>query len=131
MEDSMRALLIIFVACLFPGFAHAADAPREIDFTQVLRGPTGETLMARGDDGKLDPVTLGDVAAVALDTDDDRNVDPKVKFERDQLARKIYKNAHAILSPEDIATIKARIGKIYGPAQIGATWPLLDPTLNK
>jgi hypothetical protein len=35
------------------------------------------------------------------------------------------------LSPEDIASIKQRTGKVYCPAQVGAAWPLLDPTLNE
>jgi hypothetical protein len=76
--------------------------------------------------------SLGDLALVALlaQTEEDKNLDPRKKYERDQLARKIFKNADAILSPEEIALIKERIGKVYGPGPIGAAWPLLDPTLR-
>ena len=122
--------------------AYAADTPpREIDFTQTLQGPTGENLTNctkfEDDDSKkkclqTEKVTLGDIASVALETMmvKDQSIDPKVKFDRDILARKIYKNAHATLSVDEIKTIKDRIGEVYGPGQIGATWPLLDPTLT-
>ena len=50
---------------------------------------------------------------------------------RDELARKIYKNAHAALSPDEVSTIKDRIGKVMGAPIVGASWPLLDPTLRK
>lgn len=119
---------------LISGAAIAADAPHEIDFTQVLKSLTDDDLTNVGPDGNTKvPLTLGGAAAIALEqmTDDDRNIDPKVKFDRDQLARKVYKNAHAVLSPDDIATIKQRIGKVYGPSVIGAAWPILDPTLAK
>ena len=138
----------IAAASMISCAAFAAEAPRVtepppapvvrgIDFTQVLKGPTGDDLTncieadAAGKCLKKESVTLGDAATVALEAtiDEDRNIDPKIKFERDQLARKIYKNAHAALSPEDVATIKQRIGKVFGPTQVGAAWPLLDPTL--
>jgi hypothetical protein len=126
----MFRFALCFLLCILPSAAMAAD----IDFTQILKGPNGDTLMQVGKDGKTpEPATLGDTAGVALEavTDEDRNVDGKVKFDRDMLARKIYGNAHAALSAEEIALIKQRIGKVYGPAQVGAAWPLLDPTLSK
>ena len=80
----------------------------------------------------MKPQTLSEVAVVAVEAslEIDRVASPLDKFKHDQLARKIYENAHAVLSPEDIATIKDRIGKAWGAVQIGASWPLLDPTLD-
>jgi hypothetical protein len=136
----IRMFIAAMVASLPLTGAFAAEAPRTIDFTQTLKGPTGDDItnclklyeVTKACTQK-ESVTLGDIASVALETllDEDRGVDGKVKFERDVLARKIYKNARAELSPDDIATIKQRIGKAFGPLQIGATWPLLDPTLSK
>lgn len=134
----MRLVTLFLVSLSASAFA--ADAPREIDFTQVLKGPTGEDLTncARFDDAgkvcvKQEAVTLGDASAVALEamTDKDRSIDPKIKFDRDLLARKVYKNAHAVLTVDEIKMVKDRIGDVYGPAQVGAAWPLLDPTLGK
>ncbi len=129
---------IAILVCFVTSASLAADAAREIDFTQVLKGPNGDDITnclkvdsVSKECTQKEAVTLGDAATIALEAtiEEDRNADGKVKFERDQLARKIYKNAHAVLPPEDIATIKQRIGKVFGPAQVGATWPLLDPTL--
>lgn len=115
-----------------------AESPHEIDFTQALLGINGDELKqcnkTEGDPPKcveLVSMTLGDVALYGLmvPSDDERNLDPKKKFERDRLARRIYKNAHAMLSPEDVALIKERIGKTASVVQVGAAWPLLDPTL--
>jgi len=129
-----RALTIVFLlGAAAP--VHAADA--EIDFTQSLTSISGDPLqqcVKPGDDGKCvkwEPQTLGDVAVIALETplQDDR--DPKKKFDQDTLAHKIYKNAHALLSPDDVALIKDRIGKVFGPVQIGPAWRILDPTLAR
>jgi hypothetical protein len=114
-----------------------AESPHEIDFTQALTGINGDELKqcAKNDEAgkclELVSMTLGDVALYALivPSEDEKNLDPKKKFERDRLARRIYKNAHAMLSPEDVALIKERIGKTASVVQVGAAWPLLDPTL--
>jgi hypothetical protein len=135
----MRALFVLFV--LAPVVALAADT-REIDFTQVLHTLDGKpmvwTCSTPVKQGEACPeeaqvlATLSDVAVTALETttDSDRSMDPMAKFKLDVIAHKIYKNAHAVLPVEDITTIKDRIGKVYGPAQIGAAWPLLDPSLK-
>ncbi len=135
----MRFMMLALFA-LVPFAAWAADAPREIDFTTPLVGISGEVIKncaeADKDDPKkcarLEDLTLGDVASIALETpsEDERNLDPKKKFERDALARKVWKNTAASLEVEDISLIKERIGKVYGPSIVGAAWPLLDPKLG-
>jgi hypothetical protein len=148
---SMKALALVAfgagliglaIALALPAGAAPAGERQGIDFTQVLAGANGEVLtqgakdckpgQLPGKDCPLEPQTLGDVALVALLAmiDEDRNLDPRKKWERDQLARKVFGNRQAALSPEEIALIKDRIGKVYGPAQVGAAWPLLDPTLR-
>lgn len=116
-----------------------ADSPHEIDFTQALLGATGDPLphCVKYNDAtppkcvESAPMTLGDAAIEALQTplEKDKNEPGTKKFQRDRLSRKVWKNAHAMLSVEDIALIKDRIGDGWGAAVVGAAWPLLDPTL--
>lgn len=112
-----------------------------IDFTQELKGIGGLPLieckaqLVPGQTCPADQVrklTLGDISTAALEVnlDEDRGLSPNDKFQHDQLARKIYGNSSVALSAEDIALIKNRIGKAFGPAQVGAAWPLLDPSVK-
>ncbi len=71
-----------------------------------------------------------DIVATCFGGAGDQTAPPLKKFGYDALARKIHQNSHVVLSAEDIATIKERIGKAFGAPQIGATWPLLDPSIN-
>lgn len=120
--------LVLFVVTGSMGFAQGKDAVRKIDFTQVLRGFDGKPINV-GDAAHPKDLTLGDACVGALETplDADRPDTGEVKFKRDQLARKIYGAKGAELHPEDLALIKERIGKVYGPLVVGAAWPLLDP----
>lgn len=135
----MRVAKIIAVLIATTGAAHAQS--NKIDFTQPLTAAGNIPLLIGGTDCKAGqvpgkdcsqvPMTLGDAAVTALEsplTDD--GTDGKKKFERDALARKVYNNAAAELSPEDVALIKERIGKFWNAPQVGAAWPLLDSTLR-
>lgn len=121
--------LIVF-ACLLVSSAFAADTV-PVDFTQVLIGPNGEPI--KPDPAKPDVLTLGEAAFFGLEAtlDEDRNLDPKKKWDRDDLARYVYKNPAAVLSPEDTALIKERIGKAWAPGVVGAAWPFFDQTLKR
>lgn len=136
----MKTIVVLFA--LIAGAASAADAP--IDFTQALVSPiTGKAFVQPGPDCKPNEiagkdcseadVTLGDAAMTALETvtEQDRNTDAKTKFERDQLARKVYRNKSAVLSVDEIKIIKDRIGLVWTPAVIGVTWRMLDPSLRE
>lgn len=123
----MRRLLICSSFCIA---ALAVDAPRRIDFTAPLLRLDGKPM--RASDAKDAPVmTLGDAAVGALEavTEEDRNTAGIDKFKRDQLARKVFEKRDAVLTVEEIALIKDRIGKVYAPSVIGAAWPMLDPSL--
>jgi hypothetical protein len=119
-----------------------AESPHEIDFTQQLTG-IGDVPLTRcvktevQEDGRekcaeIGPLTLGDAAVEALQRtlDKDKNEKGTNKFERDHLARKIWKNAHAILSVDDIKLIKDRVGDGWSTPVVGAVWPLLDSSLS-
>lgn len=132
--------LTLLAAVLLASTAYAKG--QGIDFTKHLVGVNGDNLFQAGEDcngglipgktcSKLD-LTLGDVAIGALMSmlDQDKNEDPKKRFERDQLARKVYKKTNAVLSSEEISLIKDRIGRTYGVNLVGASWLLLDPSLG-
>ena len=119
----MKTFILLILGCL----ALAAQEARKVDFTVVLLGIDGKPL-----NGDVKPaVTLGDISVTALHStiEEDKSLSGLDKFKMDELARKIYKAKAATLSVEDLATIKARIGKIYGPLVIGVAWRLLDPSL--
>jgi hypothetical protein len=107
---------------------YAQDKPRHINFTEALTGLDGKPIV-QGDPKKAEPITLGDIAVASLENslEEDRQMSGDAKFKLDTLARKIYKMKDAILTVEDISTIKQRIGKAYPPVIVGAAWRLLDP----
>ena len=138
----MLKFAIMCAAVALAAVPAEAQAPKvKIDFTQKLIGVGGKPLLQGGDDCKTGqvpgrdcpqiPITLGEAAVWALETPlAEDGPDPLKKFARDQLARKIYGNEGAELSVDEIATIKDRIGRAWGAPQVGAAWPLLDPTLK-
>ena len=141
----MRLLTILL---LLSTSALAEDRKPAIDFTQPLVGVDGKILFQGGEDclpqaadkppllpGKTcskSDLSLSDVSVGALETvlEHDRNEDPKKRFVRDQLARKVYKNSGVALTTEEISMIKDRVGRAYGPSIVGASWPMLDPSLG-
>lgn len=141
----MRVILAT-VLVFFWSFLSSANAedkkPFAIDFTQVLNNLYGKPLpgfdcISDKDKPAPEPgkncgaLTLGDASINALESslEQDRNEAPIKKFERDQLARLIHDNKAAVLNSEQIALIKDRIGKAFTAAVVGASWPMLDPSL--
>jgi hypothetical protein len=124
---------LIFAAmlclCLVPAGLAQTPSPHAIDFTAKLVGFDGRYLT--NGDAKV-PLTLSDAAVLSLEAplEADRNMPGIERFKHDELARKIYNNSHAILSIEEIALIKDRIGKMSNPVVVGAAWRLLDPSLD-
>jgi hypothetical protein len=109
--------------------ALAHDTARAVSL-RVKRGLDGKPVMMTDSKPPV-PMTLGDVAVTALETslDEDRGITGAVKFERDELARKVYKKSSVILTAEQLASIKERIGKVYSAMIVGAAWRLLDPAV--
>jgi hypothetical protein len=123
----------IALAALCTGLLQGQESPRHIDFTQEVKGIDGKPI-PYNPDGKLPAVlTLGDAAVNALETsiDEDRGLSGAVKFEHDELARKVYKHSDVVLTAEELATIKERVGKVYGAMIVGAVWRMLDPAVSK
>jgi hypothetical protein len=125
-------VLVVATSSAFSTDDKVSTSSHTIDFTKPLVSFDGKVM--KQSDAKDAPIlTLWDVSVVALETllEDDRTLPGIDKFKRDQLARKIYLRSNVEVSPEDIALIRGRIGKVYGPAVIGAAWPMLGPIDTK
>jgi hypothetical protein len=114
-------LLRIFTLCLLPLLAQT----HHVDFSTVLIGADGKP-MPNGDK----KLTLGDVAGAALMStlEEDKNSTGAEKYKLFKLAQKVVGNKGPF-TVEDMALIKARIGKAYGPGVVGPAFELLDPAL--
>jgi len=119
------------LALILASFALAADKPATIDFTQTITDLDGKPVPSG--DAKTPNLTLGAVAVNALEAtlEEDRGQSGAEKFKADELARKVYKAKAAVLTVEEIALIKTRIGKAYGPLVVGSAWRLLDPSTKQ
>jgi hypothetical protein len=110
----------------------APEKPRHFDFTQTLTGFDGKPII-NGDAKNGSSLTLGEACINALEAtlQSDAQTTGADKFKLDQLARKIYRSTDVVLSIEEIALLKERIGKVYSPVVVGAAWRVLDPSDNK
>lgn len=130
----MRIICIAIGICL--GLAplslvlKAAETPA-IDFTQSLLTLDGKPAKA-STEKDAPALTLSDVAVNSLEAtvESDRGLSGEKKFAMDALARKLYKNSHCVLSVEDLALLKSRIGIVYGPMVVGDAYRLLDPSVK-
>lgn len=104
-----------------------------IDFDAKFKDIDGNEVKDRqmGLDGKFTEsvATLGRVAANALlaITDADKDMTGETKVKRYDLAMRVVRGQAAIKA-EEIATIKAAIGKHYAPLIVGQAWRMLDPS---
>lgn len=143
MKDALKIALVVVLGILGVSFAFSQNpseaatvtkstSARHIDFTTVLTGLDGKPLQepASPIDKTLHNVTLGSAAINALETtlDEDRSTTGEDKFKRDELARRINNKSDVVLSVEDIALIKHRIGAAYPSILVGAAWRILDPS---
>lgn len=94
------------------------DGEKVVDRKLELDGSVKET-----------EATLGRVAANALLAlaDSDKDMSGETKVKRYDLAIRVVRGETA-LKAEDIAIIKAAIGKHYTPLIVGQAWKLLDPS---
>ena len=103
-----------------------------INFDDKFKDLDGQEVKDRqvGQDGKMTEsvATLGRVSANALlaITDADKDMTGATKVERYDLAMRVVKG-QVKLKTEEIATIKAAIGKHYAPLIVGQAWRMLDP----
>jgi hypothetical protein len=75
---------------------------------------------------------LGVACVNALESQlpDDQREQGQEKFKRDELARKVFGQKSVALTVEQVASIKDRIGRAYGPVVVGAAWRILDPAVS-
>ncbi|HEX4039029.1 MAG TPA: hypothetical protein VHX37_13295 [Acidobacteriaceae bacterium] len=125
----MKTILkLCALAALVPGGFVMAQHEKGIDFTQQLTTLAGTPLPSSPEKG-ASALTLGDVCVNALETplEADRGVSGEAKFKLDSLARKIYGKKDVLLTVDESALLKQRIGQAYGPLVVGQAWRMLDP----
>lgn len=125
------ATLLISIILLLSALGLAQPVAPRLNFAQVLTGLDGKPIMD-GAGSSAKPLTLSTVAVYALEAtlEEDRQSSGEQKFQLDQLARKVYDNRDAVLTVDETALLKKRIGEAYGPLVVGAAWRLLDPAVS-
>lgn len=100
----------------------------KINFRQAIKALDGSDRKGPKDEKFL----LRDACIVALDNcgeEDARKIEPKEKYRRGDLARRIYgAKEPIIIVAEDVALLKTLIGKIYlSNIIVAEAWDMLDP----
>ena len=100
----------------------------KINFRQAVKALDGSDRK----DPRGDKFLLRDACIVALDNcgeDEARKIEPKEKYRRGDLARRIYGAKEPfVVEAEDIALLKTLVGKIYvSNIIVTEVWDMLDP----
>lgn len=99
----------------------------KIDMSQQLRGLDGKPVSIK-DGGENVPMKLSNVCVNALLTplEEDKKQSGEDKFKNYQLSQKIYEKGEVELEAQDIAKVKERVGKCFGPLVSGQAWDMLE-----
>lgn len=141
----MKTLIPAVALALLPTLAFTQTrsasntTPASIDFTQPLVGLDGKLIA--GPDCKpgqsvgkdCAALTLGEAVGIAFMTpiEADRSANFDKKWADGQLAHQVLNDKTAVLSSEQISTIKARLGAVFMGSNVAfATGALLDPSLR-
>ena len=127
----MKSILVFIALFAFTAVV-AAQTPKSagVDFNRALVSEVGAQLT--GPDGKA-PLTLLDVASTALlaNLPSDQGLSGQQKYDLYDLARRIKTGPQPVaLSETDLATLRKRIGEVFGPGVVGPAWKALDPALK-
>ena len=127
----MRLMIALALSLVLIDTATAADPPRKIDFTQVLKDQDGDDVFECVDAADKEckekrSVTLGMVANKALSMPE-QNLGLDESYRRGRLANQVYKATAAPLAVEEIALIKKLIARSYGPMIVFRAVQILDP----
>lgn len=128
----MRLATALLLAFTIPALA---DAPRQINFTQVLMNPDGKAMRECADDPAprkdeecktWHSVTLGMIVLRAL-SQPEQGLASDISLKRGQLGLRAYKAESLVLTADEITIIKNQIAKLYSPLIVAITFPMLDP----
>lgn len=132
----LNRIAFAFVAWLCCSVALAADAPKRIDFTQVITDqddkPIVDCLKLKDDrSGCADEktLTLGWVSMQALNLAE-QGISYSDSLKRGTLALRVVKAADAELSEEEITLIKTQLAKRYSPLVVARAVPMLNAGLK-
>jgi len=96
----------------------------KVDVTQGLTALDGEPL----ENEDQEPIVLRTVAINALMgvMEGDNSMTGEQKLKNWVLAQRLQKEDSPDLTPEELASIKERIGKAFGPAVVGPSFVILN-----
>ena len=127
---SILRVVVLTALC----FSALSAIGQKVDLSQPLTDVKGTALTENGPDGKPKSIQLWEICINALEavSPGTQQLSGIKKFEQDELARRIYKNREksTAFTTDELKTIKEAIGNSFPPVIVGATWRLLDPSLN-
>lgn len=133
----MRVVLALLVSVL--SIPALAEEPRKINFTTVMLNQDDKVMTECADDPApkkdaeckvMQNVTLGMVVMRALVVPE-QGLAPDISLKRGQLALRVYKSEDAVLTAEEITSIKTQMAKVFSPLVIARAFPILDPATPK
>lgn len=99
-----------------------------VDFTQVLLDTKGQPIKEDGSAKDLTLQTVAETALLAVFRDEAESMQSGQKVALFKLALRCVDVAD--LKVEDVAVIKTRIGKSFGPLIVGRAFELIEPELS-
>jgi len=98
----------------------------KLDVTQALCNFDGEPLRNETADGE--PITLKQICINSLmaNLDSDANMTGEEKMRAYSLGQRLHDGTVVDLVPEDLALLKERVGKCYGPVIVGPAFTMLN-----
>ena len=129
---SARAIAVV---SLFLALVMALASPSyAIDFSVIVTDLKNEPITERSADGKLYPLTLGQLCSNALLStyEDERNLQAQEKIKRFKLAMKLSDTngnpaKDVSLTPAEISEITTLAAKLYPPLVVGKILQIIDP----
>jgi hypothetical protein len=96
----------------------------KLNMESKLLSIKGLPLLMKDEKGETFELTLGSAALEAMLSD--RGGDGASKYNQYKLAQKLAAGGEIDLLPEEVSEIKARIGMVFNPAVIGASYDILN-----
>jgi hypothetical protein len=95
----------------------------QLNFNAILKDFDGNTLKENGNELSLKTVSVN---ALMFPYPDESNLSGDEKMNRYLLAQRLHAGGEIELRVEEVAKLKALIGKAYGPVIVGPSFQILE-----
>ena len=96
----------------------------KVDMTQTLLGVDGNPV--HDETGEAVVLRALCINALMAVMEEDKNQSGEEKLKADELARRLYNEDMPDLTPEELAKLKERVGKMYGAVVVGPIYRILN-----